>query len=382
MVPPLLDSSGLARSKSAIVMDLGNLNFPNPKSVAALRFNGKSTQAPTPAPVAFGSTVVDSVLVHRDPDSAVSPVSLPVTEAPVEAISVVKDASPTSGSSWAKVIATGLAPHSLKFVEPIFTDDQSTISIPPELLAIGRKKYSLCLIGQFMGTAPKIGLIHTIANMLWGRVGAISVSKYKDDLFLFQFPNESAYSRALHRGPWHVGGIPLLLSPWSSSFQKLDSSSAVFPVWVKFKNVPLELLTHEGLSYIASAVGTPMHTDQDCSKLFRDNCANVCIKVDFSQPLKHELPVDINGERMIIDIAYSWKPQWCAKCRTWGHHELLCPNKKSLTQWVKKVTFATGAAVSNPLQKATGATDLEISAEPGIDEARTSIANNTASIEY
>ncbi|KAJ4843171.1 hypothetical protein Tsubulata_016958 [Turnera subulata] len=103
---------------------------------------------------------------------------------------------------WSKVISNS-SPQ-LSFMKPVFNDDCSALCIPPELLEIGRKKYQLCLIGQFVGAAPKIGLIHAILNDLWGRDGAngaISISSYKDGLYLFQFPNEATYLRALHRGP-------------------------------------------------------------------------------------------------------------------------------------------------------------------------------------
>ncbi|KAJ4829745.1 hypothetical protein Tsubulata_043740 [Turnera subulata] len=120
---------------------------------------------------------------------------------------------------------------------------------------------------------PQIGFIHAIINKLWGRDGIISVSHYKDGLFLFQFPTEDAYNRAVSRGPWHVGGIPFMLWPWTSSSKKMDFSNAVFPVWIKLKHVPLELLTTEGLSSLASAL------------------------VDFSKPLLNELKLDINGLR-------------------------------------------------------------------------------------
>ncbi|KAJ4839241.1 hypothetical protein Tsubulata_031114 [Turnera subulata] len=140
--------------------------------------------------------------------------------------------------------------------------------------------------------------------------------------------NEAAYSCALCKGPWHVGGIPLLLWPWSSSFKKMDLSSAIFPVWIKLKNVPLELLTAEGLSYLASTLGQPLHTDRDCSKLFNSDSVNICVQVDFAQPLLKELKLDLNGETVIIDVVYSWQPPHCELCKNWGHHEIACTTSK------------------------------------------------------
>ncbi|KAJ4825722.1 hypothetical protein Tsubulata_001225 [Turnera subulata] len=209
-------------------------------------------------------------------------------------------------TSWAKVASRNpIKPQPLKFVEPIFTDDNSTISIPFELIAIGREKYSLCLIGQFLGSMPKMGLIHAVFNKLWGRE---------------------------------------VLWPWSSTLQKVDSSSAIFPVWVQMQNVPLELLTHDGLSYLASAIGKPLHADQDSSQLFRSDCAKVSIEVDFSKPLKNETVVDKHGEKVTIPLSYSWKPQHCSNCKGWGHHELTCKSKKIVTKWVPKATLSAAAA--------------------------------------
>ncbi|KAJ4837688.1 hypothetical protein Tsubulata_036595 [Turnera subulata] len=159
-----------------------------------------------------------------------------------------------------------------------------------------------------------------------------------DGLILFQFPNEATYNRALSRGPWHVGGVPLMLWPWTSSLKKKDLTTAILPVWVKLKHVPLELLTKEGLSYLASTLGTPLHTDQECSKIFKSDCANVCVKVDFSKPLLNELKLDINCENVIINVAYSWKPSLYDIYKNWGHHALACNTKRIEKKWVQKTT--------------------------------------------
>ncbi|KAJ4843172.1 hypothetical protein Tsubulata_016959 [Turnera subulata] len=129
-----------------------------------------------------------------------------------------------------------------------------------------------------------------------------------------------------------------MLWPWTSSSQKLDLSSSCFPVWIKLKHIPLELLTKEGLSYLASTLGTPLHTDRDCSKLFNNDSANVCVKVDFSKPLLTELKLDFNGEPVIIEVIYSWKPLHCDMCKNWGHYAIACPSKKVVKKWIPKST--------------------------------------------
>ncbi|KAJ4839516.1 hypothetical protein Tsubulata_047357 [Turnera subulata] len=363
------DVAGVACEKSALVIDLGKMLLPNPNPSPSMKLKGKHVSASIPAPVTFTLEVLaavdDPVVSHRGLAAASGSHPLASTTA-VSSLPNLGNSGPhprnsglISDSSWAKVVSTGThsTPQPLHFVEPIFADDKSTLCIPPALLDIGCKKYELCLVGQFMGTIPKMGLINAMLNKLWDRQGAISISHYKDEMLLIQFPNADALSRALLGGPWHVGGVPLVLRVWSSSLKKLDLSSANLPVWVQLNNVPLELLTQEGLSYIVSTIRKPIRADQDCSQLFKGDRANVYIEVDYSKPLRHELTVDIRGEQVVIDISYSWKPQCCDKCKEWGHHELACPKKVKTAKWVPKATSTT--ALSNAI--ATTAANNSIS---------------------
>ncbi|KAJ4841580.1 hypothetical protein Tsubulata_014501 [Turnera subulata] len=83
----------------------------------------------------------------------------------------------------------------------------------------------------------------------------------------------------------HIGGIPLFLRKWEADIKPIDFFTSVFPVWVHLSHVPLELLTKEGLSYLASAIGTPLHMNQEYSKLLVSDRVSLCVDVDFSKPL-------------------------------------------------------------------------------------------------
>ncbi|KAJ4839058.1 hypothetical protein Tsubulata_021846 [Turnera subulata] len=158
----------------------------------------------------FASSEDDSLVVTSADANVVEGTSLSNPSAPLFMDKVPQDKLDNGDSSlpktaptpWAKVVSNP-SPYNpqLNFMQPVLSGDSNMLCIPPELLEIGRKKYSLCLIGQFMGSAPKLGFIHAISIKLWVRDGAISISHYKDGLFLFQFSNESAYSRALTRVP-------------------------------------------------------------------------------------------------------------------------------------------------------------------------------------
>ncbi|KAJ4849046.1 hypothetical protein Tsubulata_031303 [Turnera subulata] len=191
-----------------------------------------------------------------------------------------------------------------------------------------------------MGNPPKISLIHAMATKLWGREGAVTVVPYKEDLHLFKIPSDLSLSRALHSGPWHIGGTPLLLHKWEVNTKPVDFTTSLIPVWVQLKHVPFELMTKEGLSYLASAISKPLHMTQDCSTLFSTDRVNVCIEVDYSKPLLEALTIAFDGCNRTINISYSWKSLFCDQCHKWGHHLLACSAKQTIVQWVPKVVVA------------------------------------------
>ncbi|KAJ4843696.1 hypothetical protein Tsubulata_045944 [Turnera subulata] len=280
-------------------------------------------------------------------------------------LSTVSSAS--APQSWA-TMAKRTPLHPLHFVHPVFNADSNVIQIPSQLLDLGRQKYSLCLIGQFMGNPPKIGLIQAMATKLWGRDGAVTAVPYKEDLYLFKFPSDSSLSRALHSGPWHIGGIPLLLRKWEVNIQPVDFSTSLIPVWVQLKHVPFELMTKEGLSYLASAIGKPLHMTQDCSTLFSTDRVNVCIEVDYSKPLLEALTIEFDGYNRTIDISYSWKPLFCDLC----HHHLSCSAKQTIVQWVSK------AVVVDPSKTTTQELPIPSTVDPVIPQSE--ICNNNLSV--
>ncbi|KAJ4831670.1 hypothetical protein Tsubulata_020883 [Turnera subulata] len=343
---PLVDCNGASCARTSVVVDFSRLELMrNSGNQLQQTSKGKIVAASVLAPV--NSTSELGVRVNpAGKEKASLTTSVPI--APIVDASSMPASS--SSPSWVSVAQGDTKPivHPLQFVAPVFTGESHILTIPPTLLQIGRKKFSRCLVGQFMGNAPNIGLMNAMASKLWGKQGPVSVTHYKASLFLFQFPTEASLSRALFGGPWHIGGIPLLLRQWSSIIEPVDFTADTFPVWVQLRHVPPELLTSEGLSYLASVVGKPMHTTQDYSKVFSDR-ANVCVDVDFSKPLVSSIPVNIDGSLRTIDVSYSWKPEFCEICKCWGHHQLACTVSKPLTtQWIPKMTAPVPNFDANP----------------------------------
>lgn len=104
----------------------------------------------------------------------------------------------------------------------------------------------------------------------------MDVIPLEDEGFLFKFGDSSIKIWALKGGPWFIANRPLLLQKWKPDLTLEKLSLKKFPIWVVLCGVPLELLTAEWLSYIASAIGSPLCLDK-ATKQIRVHFSCVCV---------------------------------------------------------------------------------------------------------
>ncbi|KAL0289060.1 UNVERIFIED_CONTAM: Retrovirus-related Pol polyprotein from type-2 retrotransposable element R2DM [Sesamum calycinum] len=140
-------------------------------------------------------------------------------------------------------------------------------------------------------------------------------------------------------GPWLVQGQPIVLQCWEPGMSLRRQKHTRIPVWVRLKHLPMEYWTEEGLSTVASGVGTPLYTDKittDCSRL---DYARVCVMLDYNSTLPKHLvvmhPMLRDGKEFPtrIDVEYEWLPQRCKQCCSLGHIAQACPENKKGSTW-------------------------------------------------
>ncbi|XVF63676.1 hypothetical protein PTKIN_Ptkin09bG0105500 [Pterospermum kingtungense] len=69
---------------------------------------------------------------------------------------------------------------------------------------------------------------------------------------------------------------PLLIRKWEPGMKSLNLNLNKVPIWVNLWNVPLELFSQQGLSYIASVLGVPLYMDRFTAEQERLAFAKVC----------------------------------------------------------------------------------------------------------
>ncbi|CAN1301042.1 hypothetical protein LINPERPRIM_LOCUS24786 [Linum perenne] len=150
---------------------------------------------------------------------------------------------------------------------------------------------------QFLDNAPPLKVIPSMLNRLWGFDGEVVISAIPEGLFLVELPTIRLCEWVLARS-WHIHHSSMILRRWSSGIKPVDTSPKELLVWLTFKAVPPAILTHEGISWLASQVGTPIN------KSVRDGLdIKVCVVKDVMKEIPSSLTVVLEGgEQSCISI--------------------------------------------------------------------------------
>ncbi|XP_039032609.1 uncharacterized protein LOC120167762 [Hibiscus syriacus] len=193
-----------------------------------------------------------------------------------------------------------------------------------------------------------------ITNTLWTSAiqgSRVQVSKAGRNTFIFSFNNETARNWVLDNGPWHILNKPMILRKWEPNLTRLNFDLSKIPVWVKLFNVPLELYTITGLSYLASAIGNPISLDSITASKTRLEYARICVEIGITD----EIPKFVNvilkdGRSTSISVEVPWLPLRCKNCKVFGHSEKNCFSNAAPVKtqvWIKKRALETSTSCQN-----------------------------------
>ncbi|XVE61820.1 hypothetical protein DITRI_Ditri06bG0069900 [Diplodiscus trichospermus] len=130
-------------------------------------------------------------------------------------------------------------------------------------------------------------------NVMWGSDGDIEIRPASPNLFIIQLQNVAARDCILEPG---------------------------------------------GLSYIASAICSPLYMDRVTAYHLILAYAKLCVEVDVVVEIPRFIDVQIkDGSYVSIAVEVPWHPQKCSQCSRFGHTNKVCPKKVSETKkWVPK----------------------------------------------
>lgn len=215
-------------------------------------------------------------------------------------------------------------------------EGQLSVEIPDEVVVNANPLWEDFLIGKFLDSAPHIARIHAVVNKIWregGKGQLVEVYEVDSTTMKFRVPDPQMRARILRRGMWNIGNIPLVVTKWTPEELKEKPEITSIPMWVYLKNVPLNMFSWEGLSFITSAVGHPVKLHPETASCSNFKLAKIFVNANLSKELPKKINFTKNGKATTVEFIYPRLPVRCHTCSKWGHMEKACiMNKKEETQ--------------------------------------------------
>ncbi|XP_044491492.1 uncharacterized protein LOC123215458 [Mangifera indica] len=144
-------------------------------------------------------------------------------------------------------------------------------------------------------------------------------------VFILKFQDLDGVMRAVEEGQLTIARQPFLVRKWTTNLPMLINDVKKVAIWVRMYGIPLKFWTPKGLSYIASAIGNPLYVDSITEEGTRLDYARICIEIKVDSECPDSICLSLlNGECMVINVEYSWKPIKCNGCQCFGHSTANC----------------------------------------------------------
>ncbi|XP_039059739.1 uncharacterized protein LOC120203531 [Hibiscus syriacus] len=124
--------------------------------------------------------------------------------------------------------------------------------------------------------------------------------------------------------------LAIILRKWEPSLQNLSFDLSSLPIWVHLYNVPLELFSRLGLSYIGSAIGIPLSMDTVTASKTCLEYTKLCIEIRAKDTIPEQVKVELkDGVKVPIMVKVPWMPARCNFCKIFGHNDKGCTQSKN-----------------------------------------------------
>ncbi|GJX53116.1 beta-caryophyllene synthase [Tanacetum coccineum] len=179
------------------------------------------------------------------------------------------------------------------------------VVVPVKSIRAINKRFAYTTYGFFLGKRVAYPVVANYIGNTWGKYELVrSMFNSSTGLFSFQFSSMDGLDAMLDNSPWFIQNNPLILKKWHPDENLLKEDVSTVPVWVKLYGVPVTAFSEDGLSAIATKLGTPLmlhsYTSDMCMQSWgRSSYARVMIELRADVELKDNIVVampKITGE--------------------------------------------------------------------------------------
>ncbi|KAF6145940.1 hypothetical protein GIB67_007959, partial [Kingdonia uniflora] len=222
------------------------------------------------------------------------------------------------------------------------------------------KKFENYLVGSFIGKKLAYLFVKETLSKMWALIGDFKMSTKGFSMYFFKFTTPEDREKALDTGSQHIASILFILRPWRPFIEVEHFDLSTIPIWVVFKNVPINMRNYEGLGRIVSSVGIPLYLDRATEDRGRDSFSRVCVDVNTKCKFPEVITLNYsNGQLPQVFAEYAWYPLKCSHCGVFGHNDYNCehcPKLKQPKRDIKRLSRALKKGVGQKEYKATTTT--------------------------
>ncbi|WZZ29391.1 hypothetical protein YC2023_012792 [Brassica napus] len=128
-----------------------------------------------------------------------------------------------------------------------------------------------------------------------------------------------------NKGSW-VGAVlgQKILKKYDVEVTMKDGvGSVIVPDEITKDVAPLCMFSWQGLSFVASPVGSPVRLHPETAQCLNLDVAKIFVKADLTKELPAKMNFNIQGQDILVEYSYPRLPSKCLKCGKWGHKT--CP---------------------------------------------------------
>nr|GEX61196.1 hypothetical protein [Tanacetum cinerariifolium] len=130
------------------------------------------------------------------------------------------------------------------------------------------EQFSNTAYGFFLGKRVAYPVVANYVRNTWGKYKLVkSMLNLSTRIFSFHFSSIDGLDAVLEIGPWFIRNNPLILKKRNPDVNLLKEDMGNVPVWVKLHGVHVTAFSEDGLSVIATKLGTPFMLDSYTSDM-------------------------------------------------------------------------------------------------------------------
>lgn len=151
---------------------------------------------------------------------------------------------------------------------------------------------------------------------LWGLNDVVTGRVVDHGRAQFLFPSHEALNLILRRGPWSFNEWMVTMEPWNPNISDQCPSSINF--WVQIRDIPLQFLSSQMVSFIGETLGPVVEVDEIGSG-GSSISGRLCIRWPLSQPLVFERPFQFGHKSATVSFRYEKLRNYCFRCHSLQH---------------------------------------------------------------